>query len=152
MSNRLRQIYADMKTRCYNSKSKHYKWYGARGIKVCSEWLNTETVPSISRGRPCIKGWLAFEEWALNNGYSEELTLDRIDVNKGYSPDNCCWSTMKEQANNKTKGCYRISYKGQTKNILEWAKVFHIPYSSLWIRITHGDKLEDVLRERTHKV
>lgn len=151
MNKRLRQIYADMKTRCYNTKSKHYKWYGARGIKVCSEWLNSETVPSISRGRPCTKGWLAFKEWALKNGYSDKLTLDRIDVNKSYSPDNCHWVTMREQANNKTRGCYRITYKGQTKNLLEWSKIFNIPYSSLWIRIVHGDKLEDVLRERTHK-
>lgn len=143
---RLRQIYYDMKTRCYNTKSKHYKWYGARGIKVCSEWLASETVPSVDRGRPCSKGWLAFEEWALSNGYTDELTLDRIDVNREYSPENCRWTTMKEQANNKTKGCHNITYRGQTKNLLEWAKELNIPYSSLWVKMKQNDwKLEKVL-------
>lgn len=136
---RLRQIYYDMKTRCYNTKSRHYKWYGARGIRVCAEWLDFEKVPSVGRGRTCSKGWLAFKEWALNNGYSDNLTLDRIDVNGNYSPENCRWVTMKEQANNKTKGCHRITYKGQTKNLLEWSKELNIPYTSLWIKLKRND-------------
>lgn len=146
MSTRLRQIYYDMKTRCYNTKSRHYKWYGARGIKICYEWLNAEKVNSIGRGRPCSKGWVAFEKWSLNNGYAENLTLDRIDVNKGYSPDNCRWTTMKEQANNRTVGCHHITYKGQTKNLYEWSKELNIPYSSLWKKMVQNDwKLEQAL-------
>ena len=139
MSRRLQQIYYDMKTRCYNTRSKHYKWYGAKGITICTEWLDTSPIPSVGRGRPYSKGFIAFKEWALANGYTEDLTIDRIDVKKGYSPDNCRWSTMKEQANNKSGGCYRITYKGQTKNLLEWSKELNIPYTSLWIKMAQND-------------
>lgn len=146
MSNRLQQIYYDMKTRCYNAKSKHYKWYGAKGITICDEWLDTRPIPSVGRGRPYSKGFITFKEWALVNGYAENLTIDRIDVNKGYSPDNCRWTTMKEQANNKSKGCHHITYKGQTKNLLEWSKELNIPYTSLWIKMTQNNwNLEKVL-------
>ena len=148
MNTRLRQIYYDMKTRCYNTKCRQYKWYGARGIRVCQEWLNTDRVPTSDRGRPYSKGWLAFEKWSLANGYTDSLTLDRIDVNRDYSPENCRWATMKEQANNKTRGCYHITYKGQTKNLREWSKELSIPYSSLWIKMWQNDwKLEKVLKE-----
>ena len=146
MSSRLQQIYYDMKTRCYNTKSKHYKWYGAKGITICAEWLDTSPILSVGRGRPYSKGFIAFKEWALANGYTEDLTIDRIDVSKGYSPDNCRWATMKEQANNKSGGCHRITYKGQTKNLLEWSKELNIPYTSLWIKMTQNDwNLENVL-------
>ena len=139
MSHRLRQIYDDMKTRCYNANSRHFKWYGARGIRVCSEWTDSEKVYTNNKGRPPSKGWLAFEHWALSHGYNDTLTLDRIDVNKDYTPDNCRWATMKEQANNKTKGVKKITYKGQTKNILEWSRELSIPYSSLWVKLLHND-------------
>ena len=148
MSKRLKQIYSDMKTRCYNSNSRHFKWYGARGITICSEWLNSERTYTNGRGRPPTKGWIAFESWARANGYSDDLTLDRIDVNKGYYPDNCRWTTMKEQENNKTKGVRHITYKGQTKNIVEWSKELNIPYSSLWIKLLHNNwNLDNVMKE-----
>jgi hypothetical protein len=74
-----------MKRRCTNPKNSHFKDYGGRGIKVCEEWNNSTN----------------FIEWALNNGYREELTLDRIDVNGNYCPENCTWIPMKEQYKNR---------------------------------------------------
>lgn len=79
---RLYNTYTNMKTRCYNTRNKAFKWYGARGVTICDEWLSD---------------FNSFKTWAENNGYSPELTIDRIDPFKGYSPDNCRWVTIQEQ-------------------------------------------------------
>lgn len=91
---RLYRIWCGMKRRCYNLNDAAYKYYGGRGITVCNDWK---------------KDFIPFYEWALANGYADNLTIDRINVNGDYSPINCRWVTMAEQNNNKrAKNGYRI--------------------------------------------
>lgn len=130
MSKRLNSIYYDMKRRCYDSSNIDFKFYGARGITVCKEWLDSEMFDKRSS-----KGWLAFKEWALSNGYKEGLSIDRIDVNKGYSPENCRWITMKEQNNNRRNN-HLITYKGKTQTMKQWSEELNIPYFCLSKRLS----------------
>jgi hypothetical protein len=83
---RLQRIFDDMKTRCYNSKCKKYPIYGGKDIKICDEWLNDRIV---------------FYKWAINNGYKDNLTIDRINPNGNYEPENCRWLTKSDQTKNK---------------------------------------------------
>ena len=78
----LYRTWTNMKTRCYNRNNRAYKWYGEKGVTICDEWLND---------------FSAFHRWALANGYSPDLTIDRIDPAKGYCPENCRWITLSEQ-------------------------------------------------------
>lgn len=121
---RLNSIFRGIKDRCYNPKNQDYYNYGKRNITVCDEWYTPGSV----------KGWRNFRDWALSNGYSDELTIDRIDNNKGYSPDNCKWSNTKEQANNR-RYCHMITYKGKTQTLAQWCEELHLNYWSMRSRL-----------------
>ena len=119
---RLNNIYSGMKARCYNSNLWNYKYYGLIGIKVCEEWKNN---------------YQAFKEWAINNGYKDNLSIDRIDVNGDYSPDNCRWATDKEQKNNTRRNHY-ITYNGKTQSMKQWAEELNISYTVLRARLNRS--------------
>lgn len=112
-----------MKGRCYNrNRKKDYEEYGARGIIICDEWLNKEN------------GFINFYNWSINNGYDDNLSIDRINVNGNYEPLNCRWATDKIQANNKTTTIY-IEYNGENKPLSYWSEKYNIPYDALNNRI-----------------
>jgi hypothetical protein len=129
---RLNNIYDNMKQRCYNPNRDVYKYYGGRGIKICDEWNNRERV-RLQNGT-CSKGWLAFKKWALENGYQDNLTIDRIDPNGNYEPSNCRWVTMKVQSNN-LRNNVRLTYKGRTQTIHEWCDELNLNYYCIRDRI-----------------
>ena len=104
---KLYMIWKAMKQRCSNSNNKDYPNYGGRGIKVCDEWQNS---------------FESFYTWAKNNGYSEELSIDRIDVNGNYEPNNCRWVSAKVQSNN-TRCNHRIEFGGKSHTMSEWAEI-----------------------------
>lgn len=125
---RLYKIWKSMRERCSTPSQNRYKNYGGRGIKVCEEWDDFNV----------------FREWALSHGYSDELTVDRIDVNGNYEPLNCRWITPKEQANNKTNNRY-ITFNGITKTMTQWAEEKGMKASTLWARLDNGWSIERAL-------
>lgn len=130
---KLNGIYRAMKRRCYNPNCKDYVNYGGKGITICDEWNNSEKV--CTHYGIWSKGWKAFEEWAMANGYKEGLTIDRIDNNKGYSPENCRWADKKTQSNNRNY-CQVITYKGKTQNMKQWCEELNLNYKTIQQRIT----------------
>lgn len=125
---RLYKEWAGIIQRCKNPNATSYDRYGAKGITVCQEW------PSFD----------LFKEWALNNGYSDELTIERINNNKGYSPDNCKWATYEEQAHNQ-KTNRNLEYNGRTMTMAEWAREIGITSSSLYGRLKRGWGIDKAL-------
>lgn len=120
-NSRLYHIWSHMKQRCENPNVERYPNYGGRGIKVCEEWRNFET----------------FKEWAVTHGYNENLTIDRINTNKDYCPDNCRWTSWKTQANNTTRNHY-ITYNDETHTLSEWSSILNISYTVLRARINRS--------------
>lgn len=118
---RIYKIYCGMKNRCMNPNNYSYEHYGARNIKVCDEWLGEN-------------GFNNFYNWAIENGYSDNLTIDRKDVNGDYNSENCRWATRKEQQFNK-RNSRIFEYKGVKKNASEWAEEFGISYDTLISRV-----------------
>lgn len=101
---RIYRIYIGMKARCYNSNSVPYPYYGAKGIKVCDEWLDRET------------GFMNFYEWSMKHGYQKDLSIDRIDPEKDYSPDNCRWADRYTQNVHLRKKLSNSGYRGISKH------------------------------------
>ncbi len=118
--NRLRSIWNDMKSRCYNPNVAIYKHYGGRGIGVCDLWRYN---------------FYAFKGWANAHGYNDKLTIERIDVNGNYEPDNCRWATMVEQMRNRTNSII-LTIDGETHDLAEWAEIKGMPYQTLYKRVT----------------
>lgn len=132
-STRLYKIYIGMKKRCYNDKSENYPHYGGKGVKICDEWKTFEP----------------FMEWALKNGYTDDLSIDRINSNGNYEPCNCRWVDVKTQANNKTNNSY-IEYQGKKLTISQWSEITGISKSVISRRISLGWDIERVLTEPVH--
>lgn len=111
-----------IKERCYNKYCCNYKNYGQRGIKMCNEWRDD---------------FMAFYEWAINNGYYKTLTIDRIDVNGNYEPNNCRWVDMATQQNNRTNTVY-ITCNGKTQSVMEWCRELNLKPSTVYARVKRG--------------
>ena len=127
---RIDNIYKSMISRCYHKENNRYARYGGRGIGVCDEWLRDKT---------------KFFKWSFANGYSDDLTLDRIKVNENYSPNNCRWATQKEQQNNRTNTIH-LTVDGVTHTISEWSEITGIKRSTIWNRLNKGYPPELVLK------
>ena len=115
---RLYDIWRDMRLRCYDERNISYNRYGGRGITICDEWKED------------VK---AFYDWAMANGYNDSLTIERIDNDGNYFPENCRWATVKEQANNRRSNVL-VTHKGKTQTMKEWANEVGIPYKVVWAR------------------
>lgn len=128
---RLWGIWVGMRRRCYNKNDKSYPCYGGRGIDICDEW---------GANRPTdVEGYEAFRMWSINNGYSDELTIDRIDNDKGYSPDNCRWATRQEQNNNTSQNLL-ITIDGVEHTSAEWSRISGINASIIRRRFHSGER------------
>lgn len=128
---RLHWIWRGIKDRCYNPNNTHYYLYGKRGIFMCDEWKNDFT---------------EFAKWANSHGYSETLTIDRIDNDNGYCPENCRWVTRPQQCVNKRTNL-KFEYNGETKALSEWCKIFGRNYYTVHNRIYHGIPFETAMFE-----
>ena len=125
---RLYNTWAHMKQRCENPKNDDYNNYGGRGICVCDEWQEFEP----------------FYEWAMSNGYNEKLTIDRIDVNGNYEPNNCRWADAYTQHNNTRTNTY-VVYKGQRKTASQWSRELKISKCRLYRQLKNGKTLEEII-------
>lgn len=123
-----------MVQRCSNPKHPFYHRYGGRGITVCPEW----------------KSRRAFKEWAIKNGYTEALTLDRIDNDKGYNPENCRWVTIKENCNNRQTS-HKVNAFGECHSLREWSDLLGISYNTLKKRVLAGETDGEHLLRRSRR-
>lgn len=134
MSNtRIYRIWGNMNNRCDNPRNPAYDNYGGRGIKVCDEWKSFEN----------------FYDWAINNGYTDNLTIDRIDVDNGYNPDNCRWVGRDVQSNNKRTNRF-FTFNGETHTLKEWSDIFNVSYKTVHARISRGWDFERAIFEPLH--
>lgn len=123
-------VWAAMKNRCANPNVREYKWYGARGIVVCDEWRTS---------------FINFSTWALDNGYKDGLTLDRIDCNDDYKPENCRWSTAKVQSNNR-RNVIKVEIDGEVHTLREWSEISGLSYAAVKSRYYHGKRGKTLIK------
>ena len=126
---RLYNIWCGIKSRCYNKNFIEYKNYGGRGITICNEWKND---------------FQNFYDWSMTNGYTDDLSIDRIDVNGNYEASNCRWVTQKQQCRNMRKSHY-LTYNNETLTVAEWAEKLNIKYSTLIARCYKNWTEEEIL-------
>ena len=123
---RLYRIWKNMKQRCSNPKASKFELYGGKGITVCDSWKNS---------------FENFAKWSYENGYTDELSIDRIDSNKNYCSENCRWTTYKEQGNN-TSANHLVTYNGITQTLSKWADSLNLPYKVVSERIRRNWSVE----------
>lgn len=128
---RLYQCWSDIKQRCYNENNKAFHNYGARGIIMCDEWLDN---------------FEKFKQWSLENGYNDNLTIDRINTNGNYEPSNCRWTTRKTQANNRRNN-HLITIDNETHTLEEWISIKDFNKNTIMTRIMRGWKDEDLFND-----
>lgn len=131
---RLYAVWDSMRQRCNNPKHHAYANYGGRGIKICDEWDD----------------YSSFHQWAARTGYDENAprgmyTLDRIDVDGEYSPKNCRWADMRNQANNRRNSIH-LEYAGENLALTEWAERINVDYTTLWNRYKNGLSPAEILK------
>lgn len=119
---RLYSIWTNIKTRCTNSKTDSYKYYGGKGISICREWEER---------------FEDFRDWALENGYKDDLTIDRMDNEGDYTPDNCRWADHVTQSRNRDYA-WHITIDGTTKHVKEWCEYYGIEYKTVHTRKSRG--------------
>ena len=122
-------VWRNMNMRCYNPNSDRYYTYGKRGIAVCNEWRNNFRV---------------FAKWAVDNGWKVGLSIERKDHNGDYTPDNCTFITMSEQARNKTNNVL-LTYHGETKCVVEWCEILGLNAKTIYKRIHDGKTDPEVI-------
>lgn len=128
-------VFKGMKQRCYNPHSSSYHNYGAKGIAICDEWLNNPN---------------SFYDWAYSNGYTKGLTIERKDVAKNYSPDNCCFIPRSEQSKNRTIS-NMITIDSETKCLSDWCKIYHITPNAIRYRVKKGMSFEQAFKTPVNK-
>lgn len=126
---RLCNIWRSMKSRCNNPHNKHYSYYGGKGIKICSEWEND---------------FISFSKWAYSNGYSDNLTIDRINPDKGYEPSNCRWITRTEQQLH-LSNCRIYEINGVRLPLNTWCKIYKRPHETIRKRLSKGWDIKKAL-------
>lgn len=126
---RIYHVWRNMISRCYRATDQHWKDYGARGIKVCDAWKNSME---------------EFIKWAEQSGYESHLTIDRIDVDGDYTPENCRWADVKTQNNNK-RSSVRIEYKGGVYSLAEFARATNLSKSVVFKRYKAGYTPEEII-------
>lgn len=134
-NSRLLRVWGAMIHRCYIPSDRAYPYYGGRGIGVCEEWQNS---------------FETFQIWALSNGYREGMSIDRIDNNGDYCPQNCRWTNRIVQANN-TRANHLITWNGVSHTLMEWSRYMGINHATLRHRIRQGWSVERALTEPVHR-
>lgn len=129
---RLYRIWSNIKRRCYNPKCEAYHNYGMRGISMYSEWVTNSQ---------------SFYDWSMANGYSDNLTIDRIDVNGNYEPSNCRWVSSKIQNNNRRNN-HLISLNGISHTLSEWSEIIGIKQSTIRARLKNNWSIERALSSK----